>query len=108
MASTAKSWAKVTYKGKKGYVAASYLKTVAPAKAPVKKPAKAPAKKPAAKSVTKVTKANLNMRSGAGTKYKSVLVIPKNAKVAVASTAKSWAKVTYRGKKGYVAASYLK
>ncbi|MGP5397411.1 SH3 domain-containing protein [Arthrobacter rhombi] len=120
VASTAKSWAKVTYQGKKGYVAASYLKTAPatkapakkpvtkPTKAPVKKPAKAPAKKPAAKSVTKVTKANLNMRSGAGTKYKSVLVIPKNAKVAVASTAKSWAKVTYQGKKGYVAASYLK
>ncbi|MBM6623458.1 SH3 domain-containing protein [Micrococcaceae bacterium RIT802] len=111
--STSKGWSKVTYKGKTGYVSATYLKAVPAAKPAVKKPVskpkpvvKAPAK--VVKKVTKQTKANLNLRSGASTKHKSLLVVPRNAKVSVASTSKGWSKVTYQGKTGYVSASYLK
>lgn len=118
VASTSKGWSKVTYQGKTGYVSASYLKNVAAAKPVVKKAAakapakKAPAKKAPAKKVvkttTKKTTANLSLRAGASTSKKRVLVIPKNAKVTVASTSKGWSKVTYKGKTGYASAKYLK
>ncbi|WP_417235034.1 SH3 domain-containing protein [Arthrobacter sp.] len=120
--STSKGWSKVTYKGKTGYVSASYLKNVAAAKPAAKKPVvkkaaaktpakKAPAKKAVKKAVKKTTKqttANLSLRAGASTSKKRVLVIPKSAKVTVTSTSRGWSKVTYKGKTGYVSASYLK
>lgn len=51
---------------------------------------------------------NLNMRSGASTKHKVLVTIPKGSKVTSTSRIGDWYKVTYKGKTGYVSVKYLK
>ncbi|HCW73377.1 MAG TPA: hypothetical protein DHM90_05775 [Clostridiaceae bacterium] len=53
------------------------------------------------------TKENLHMRSGAGTRFASLMVIPKGADVQVVSITSGRAKVSYKGKIGYSSADYL-
>jgi len=79
-------WAEVSYSGKSGYAHSSYLKSV---------------------SDVRYTTANLNMRTGPGTSYQVILVIPKGAEVAVLDSSSSWYKVSYGGKTGYVSSTYL-
>jgi len=50
----------------------------------------------------------LNLRSGASTKHKVMLTIPKGKTVGMKSNGKSWSKVTYSGKTGYVSSKYVK
>ncbi|MFJ8264772.1 SH3 domain-containing protein [Peribacillus asahii] len=51
----------------------------------------------------------LNVRSGAGTKYKKVGSLKKGAKVAIYSNTKNgWSEIRYKKKKAYVATKYLK
>lgn len=80
-------WAKVTYSGKNGYAHSSYLKNES--------------------STVRYTTANLNMRTGPGTSYAVILVIPKGAEVTVTDTSSTWYKVSYGGKSGYASSSYL-
>ena len=58
------------------------------------------------------TTANLKMRTGASTSYKSVQTIPKGAKVTVYGyvdvTGDNWYKVKYNGKSGYAISTYIK
>lgn len=70
-----------------------------------------------AKTVTKasydigkvyMTTENLNMRTGASTKYGVILTIPKGKNVNFVSDAMNgWYKVSYGGKTGYVSSAYL-
>jgi uncharacterized protein YgiM (DUF1202 family) len=120
-------WYKVSYeyseKGKKyaktGWVSGSYLKKVSsqPTTGNTSQPDKGNTAKPTA--ITKTvyqTTANLNMRTGAGTKYKIVLTIPKGKTVKATEKLGDWYKVSYeyseKGKKytktGWVSGSYLK
>ena len=60
-----------------------------------------------------VTTGNLNMRSGAGTTNKSLLVIPKGKTVTCTGEHQNvdgveWLQVTYSGKTGYCSTRYLK
>ena len=80
-------WAQVSYGGKNGYAHGSYLKNPA--------------------AVVRYTTGNLNMRSGPGTSYSVILVIPKGAEVAVLDSSSTWYKVSYGGKTGYASSSYL-
>ncbi|MFH5836918.1 SH3 domain-containing protein [Proteiniclasticum sp. C24MP] len=80
-------WAKVTYSGKNGYAHSSYLKIET--------------------GVVRYTTTNLNMRTGPGTSYAVILVIPKGAEVTVIDTSSIWYKVSYGGKTGYASSSYL-
>mgnify|MGYP003811620125 CR=1 FL=1 len=113
------SWYKVSYsytsKGKKytktGWVSGSYLKK-----------ASSSGSSASASGTTKITKtvyqttANLNMRTGPGTKYKVILTIPKGKQVTATEKSGNWYKVSYsytsKGKKytktGWVSGSYLK
>jgi mannosyl-glycoprotein endo-beta-N-acetylglucosaminidase len=62
------------------------------------------------------TTANLNMRSGASTKYKVILTIPKGKQITATDRSGDWYRVTYsfveKGKKasrsGWVSGSYIK
>ncbi|MCC5893896.1 MAG: D-alanyl-D-alanine carboxypeptidase family protein [Alkalibacterium sp.] len=54
------------------------------------------------------TTSNLNLRSGASTKHKILLTIPKGKKVDYLSKSGSWFKVKYNGKTGFVSSSYVK
>lgn len=100
------NWYKVKYGSKTGFVSTTYIsvttKTVTPSKPAPKPPATAPSNK-----VTYKTKENLNLRSVASWSGKILLTIPKNKEVTYVSKSGDWMRVTYNGKTGYVASSYL-
>lgn len=54
------------------------------------------------------TTASLNMRKGAGTKYKKITTLKKGVSVTYLSKKNGWYRVSYKGKKGYVSSKYLK
>jgi len=81
------SWAKVIYSGITGYASIAYLTPVS--------------------TTTMYTTANLNMRTGPGTNYSIIRVIPKGAAVTVLSMSGGWARVSYGGSTGYTSAAYL-
>lgn len=54
-----------------------------------------------------VTTANLNLRSGPGTGYSILAIIPKGTTVSVESISGGWGKLTYAGKIGYSSMTYL-
>jgi len=56
---------------------------------------------------TKVTTANLNLRTGPGTAYAVITVIPKGAEVSVDSYSGNWAHATYGSYVGYASNTYL-
>ncbi|MGB4590027.1 MAG: SH3 domain-containing protein [Clostridiaceae bacterium] len=97
------SFAKVSYGGKTGYASLDYLQVVSAA-APVAPSAPVA---PVTGTDTRMTTANLNMRSGAGTTYGILLTIPKGTTLSVQALSGSFAKVSYGGKTGYVSTSYL-
>ncbi|MCJ8008366.1 SH3 domain-containing protein [Lederbergia wuyishanensis] len=92
------TWYKVTYSGKTGYVSSTYLKQVPSTTAPKENP----------QTGQYATTDNLNLRSGAGTKYKVLMVIPKGKVVTLITKQGTWYKVNYAGKTGYVSSQYLK
>jgi cell wall-associated NlpC family hydrolase len=112
-------WVKVTYSGKTGYVAAQYLtQPIAVVPAPIPEPAPAPEPEPVTDPVAEVpeapasddwrsTTANLNLRSGEGTSFPIIKVIPSGTLLNVEAISGTWAKVTYSGSTGYVATAYL-
>lgn len=80
-------WAMVSYGGKSGYAHGGYLKNVA--------------------GDIRYTTADLNMRTGPGTSYAVILVMPKGAQVSVLDASGSWFRISYGGKTGYASSSYL-
>ena len=99
------SWSKVKYGSKTGYVSSSYIQKATEKKTIAKKTAD---KATSTASVIKYkTKTSLNLRSGASTKYKTLVTIPKNKEVTYVSKSGSWYKVKYGSKTGYVSSSYL-
>jgi uncharacterized protein YraI len=99
------TWKKVIYGSYTGWCSGSYL-TAASAPAPVA-PAPAPVvTAPSEKTYMKTT-ANLNMRSGAGTGYGIIKVIPKGTTVEVIGSSSYWKKVAYAGITGWCSGNYL-
>ena len=84
------SWLRVRYAGKTGWVPATQLALY-----------KAPAK-------VKKTTAGLNLRAGASTSTRSLLVIPKGRTITVKATRSGWTQTTYAGKTGWVSSKYLR
>lgn len=86
--SESKGWSKFTYNKKTAYVSSKYL----------------------INSITTkyVNAKSLNVRSGAGTKYKVLGKLKRNTKINVNSTSKGWSKFTYNGKTAYVDSEYLR
>ncbi|MEH7401738.1 SH3 domain-containing protein [Gottfriedia acidiceleris] len=54
------------------------------------------------------TTANLYLRQGAGTTYKSLVIIPKGKVITATQKNGNWYKVTYSSKTGWVSGTYLK
>ena len=78
----------VNYNGTAGYAAAEFIQITS--------------------TQTAVTTANLNLRSGAGTTFAVLLVIPNGATVTITGAAQSgFYPVTYNGTSGFVSATYL-
>ncbi len=91
---TSGSWSKVRYAGKTGWSSNSYLATVSASQNNG--------------GAVRYTIANLNLRSGGGTNYRSLGVIPKGERVTVLKTSGGWAKVSSSKGTGWSKASYLK
>lgn len=93
-------WYKVKFGSKTGYVGSSYVtKVTTTVVAP---------KPPATSQTVYTTTTALNMRSGASTKHKVLVKIPKGKVVQMVSYGKTWSKVKYGTKTGYVSSAYLK
>lgn len=87
-------WARFVYGGRTGYSSSAYLsKTTTPPSETI--------------LYYRVTTDELNIRSGPGTTYSIVGVIPYGGVVAVYSVSGSWARVMYNGIKGYSHTAYL-
>ncbi len=86
------SWWKVEYaKGKYGYCHIDYITPVSSAAVTIR-----------------TSSTGLNVRSGAGTTYRKVAVLPKGETVLFLSVSNGWSKILYHGTKtGYVSAEYL-
>ncbi|WP_343901705.1 SH3 domain-containing protein [Arthrobacter rhombi] len=97
--STQGTWSKGSASGKIGWLSSKYLKN--PPKPVAKKPA--PVKKP----VAKVATTNVNLRSGASTKYKVITQVKKGANVSVTSTQGTWSQGKTGGKTGWLPSKYL-
>lgn len=91
--STANGWARVVYGGSEGYSSLSYLKLKSTS--------------PPTSTDVRVTTEELNLRSGPGTNYSIIAVMPAGSKVTVLSVSGSWAKVVYGSKEGYAHTGYL-
>jgi hypothetical protein len=61
----------------------------------------------AAAAAPAVVQGDLNMRSGPGTSYRVVSVIPEGTTVDVRGCTGSWCRVSYGGRAGYASANYL-
>lgn len=92
---TSGKWSKVKYAGKTGWSSNSYLDTVT-------------SSSNTSSGTPKYTTANLNLRTGAGTGYRSIGVIPKGERVTVLQTSRGWAKVSSSRGTGWASESYLK
>ncbi|GIN85827.1 hypothetical protein J6TS2_22130 [Heyndrickxia sporothermodurans] len=99
-------WAYLTYGGKKGYSSSRYLKKVAKKKTTTTKQKNQVAKKPIGERI--VTATTLNVRSGPGTKYKTVGKFKKNKKIKIYEYKGNWAYTIDGRVKGYVSKTYLK
>ena len=89
-----KSWAKVKYGNKIGWVSAKYLSD-----------------KPLEESDSYwdgVTKANLNLRKSPSTDDVIIVTIPKNSTVKIYKEEDGWLKVKYKSYEGYCSALYVR
>ena len=92
-----KTWAKVVYNNKTGWVSTQYLSTKS--------------QEPEQKEDTYwtgTTTQNLNMRKGPSTDYSIIITIPKNSDVKIYETKSGWAKIKYKSYEGYCSASFIK
>ena len=89
-------WYKIKYKGTYGYVLGKYIKLNTP-------------QQDEKVIATGQTTAQLNVRTGASTKYAKIGSLSKGAKVEVVSKLSNvWYKIKYNGSYGYVSGSYVK
>jgi peptidoglycan/xylan/chitin deacetylase (PgdA/CDA1 family) len=90
--STSGGWAHASYSGKTGYLSLSYLTGSLPE---------------TGGAYTRYTTADLNLRSGPGTSYAILAVIPRGTELSITSSSNGWASTAYGGKSGYVSTAYL-
>lgn len=97
-------WLPVTYNGTSGWSSAEFLTT---GDAPVASAPQPSSEQPASSSM--VTTASLNMRSGAGTEYGVITVIPAGSTVSVTGSGQNgFLPVLYGGSSGWASADYLR
>lgn len=89
------NWIKFKYNGKEGWVCKAYLKKLSEVEN--------------SNNELLYTSANVNLRVSANTNSERICTIPKGAQVSVLSynSTKTWAKVKYNNKTGWVSAKYL-
>jgi N-acetylmuramoyl-L-alanine amidase len=97
-----KGWANISFQDRKAWVSSAYIKVNNSTSS------KTPSQKEAKNIKTaKVTATSLNVRSGAGTQYKTVSSLKNGAVVSVIKEEGNWANITYGSIKGWVSSAYL-
>ena len=97
-----KGWANISFQDRKAWVSSAYIKVNNSTSS------KTPSQKEAKNIKTaKVTATSLNVRSGAGTQYKTVSSLKNGALVSVIKEEGNWANITYGSIKGWVSSAYL-
>lgn len=92
LANSSSGWSKVKYGSYTGYCSNDYLNALSGSGVTMKGK----------------TTDDVNLRSGMGTSYSSLAVVPNSTTVTVTSNSnEDWAKVTYSGKTGYIKKDYL-
>ncbi len=100
---TSSGWVKVSFKGGAGYVWGGYLKKAATATTSPSTSAET-----TGKAGTKVTTADVNVRTGPGLDSSIVKVLPKGSTVSTTGTmSERWAEVTIEGAAYWVSSTYL-
>jgi peptidoglycan/xylan/chitin deacetylase (PgdA/CDA1 family) len=90
--STSGGWAHASYSGRTGYLSMTYLSGSLP---------------DTGGAYTRYTTADLNLRSGPGTGYAILAVIPRGTELTITSSGNGWAVTSYGGRSGYVSTAYL-
>jgi SpoIID/LytB domain protein len=95
-------WYRIKYGKGTGFVIKTYVK--------ITKKATTTSKKSAYpfKAKISIKSGSLNVRSGAGTKYKKLGTLKKNKKVTIKGAKGSWYRITYKSKKAYILKKYVK
>ena len=89
--SSKKGWYGVTFNGLNGYVKAEYVST----------------SETTSTGYIQVTSTSLKLRSGAGTDYKQLDIVPYGTLLSVKDSIGSWYRVEYDGTTGYVCGDYV-
>ena len=90
ISSSKKGWYGVTFNGLNGYVKAEYVST----------------SETTSTGYIQVTSTSLKLRSGAGTDYKQLDIVPYGTLLSVKDSIGSWYRVEYDGTTGYVCGDY--
>ncbi len=97
---TTNGWYKIkTSSGKEGWGSSNYISKSSPNDSSNGSNASGVKKR--------VSTNSLNMRSGAGTSYRSIATLKKGTVLDVVSQSSGWTKVKYEGRLGYVSSEYL-
>ncbi|KFM99743.1 mannosyl-glycoendo-beta-N-acetylglucosaminidase family protein [Bacillus clarus] len=100
----ANGWAKISYKGKEGYVSLEFVKLEAGKQE--EKPAENITN--GTQEVGKVNATSLRVRSEANTSSSILGSLKNGEKVTILGKANGWAKISYKGKEGYVSLEFVK
>ncbi|MDR1496649.1 MAG: SH3 domain-containing protein, partial [Clostridiales Family XIII bacterium] len=95
-------WYRIKYGDGSGFVTKSYIKITSATKE------KTDTSVYPFKAKVNIKKGKIDVRAGAGSKYKKLGVLKKGAKVTVKGAKGSWYKITYKKKTAYVMKKYLK
>lgn len=108
-------WVKIDFNGNSGYISREYLSNTE-IKPIVEEETKPEENKPVEEkpviedntgvAITGWVKSSLNLRSEANTSSKVLAVLPKGEKIS-GTESNGWVKISYNGKTGYVAKSYI-
>jgi uncharacterized protein YraI len=105
---TSNGFAGVTYQGTTGWAYASYLGNTGAASGDSSNSGNTSQDPGSGNAGTAWTTTGLNLRSGAGTGFSVVLVMPLGAEVTLTgATSNGFSGVTYNGNRGWAASSYL-
>lgn len=89
--SSKNGWYGITFNGEKGFVKAEYVSL----------------SETISSGYIQVTSASLKLRSGAGTSYEQLGIVPYGTLLSVQDTVGSWYKVKYKDTTGYVCGDYV-
>ncbi len=100
----ANGWAKISYKGKEGYISLEFVK-IEGGKAEEKPSETIESGKQESGTINATS---LRVRSGANTNSAILGSLKNGEKVTIVGKANGWAKISYKGKEGYISLEFVK